>query len=396
MVPTAPAPNVQFRHAQIVILPVFPAKVGFPMVSPGGFRSSTSILIVRVESRVMAVFSFQLGFYAFSEWNAAASTNGTVYYPDPLPTISLGAGAALTNITIRSDPNTFDDGYVDTPGNGSAPSTANNDQLLDSAVTVNGTTYPAGSQVELEFAFVTTTGETFWIIRIDGDNVGISGPTLPTPGATYTVDTQPPDGSNDGLQAPINTVPCFTASSLLQTQTGWVPIEELRPGDTVMTADDGLQEIRWIGSTRIAGRKLTDRLQPIRIPKNSFGDGVPFQDLMVSPQHRVLIRDKSLSTYFAETEVFAPAKHLKTGQQQRVWAVEYWHMMFDRHQVVVANGLETESFFPGNGGLKSIEPAAQKEILELFPELRDDPAKYGSTSRMCLKAKECALVSLAG
>ncbi len=347
----------------------------------------------------MPAFSFNLGFYAFSEWNAAASTNNTVYYPNPLPTITLDSAAAITTITINdddgSDPNTFDDGYVDTPGDGSSPSTANNDQLLDSAVTVNGTTFPAGSQVELEFAFVTTAGDTFWIIRIDGTNVGISGPTLPTPGLTYTVDNQPPDGSNDGNQVPVDMVPCFTANALLQTDTGWVPICELLPGDTVMTADDGLQKIRWIGSTRVAGRGLTDRLQPVKIPKDCFGEGVPFQDLFVSPQHRLMIRDNALAYHFAETEVFVAAKHLKSGQQQCVVGVEYWHLMFERHQVVVANGLETESFFPGNGGIKSIGAAAREEIFGLFPELRSDPGNYGPTSRMCLKARECALVGAA-
>jgi len=343
----------------------------------------------------MAAFSFNLGFYAFSEWNAAATTNQTVYYGNPLPTITLDADATLTNIIINdddaADPNTFDDGYVDTPGDGSSPSTANNDQVLDQPVTVNGTTYPAGSQVELEFAFVTTTGETFWIIRIDGDNVGISGPILPTPGSSYTVDTN--DGTSDGQSIPIDQVPCFTAQSQILTPNGWTQISDLSPGDRIVTADNGAQEIRWIGAERLAGVNLPNHLKPVLIPKDAFGEGRPFQDIVVSPQHRFLIKRWDCQMLFGESEAFVAAKWLRSSRILNPLVVEYWHVMLDQHEVIFANGLETESFFPGLGGLKSLDSRSQDEVLQLFPRLKSDTCSYGSTSRFCLNAREYEILA---
>ncbi|MGI9389963.1 MAG: Hint domain-containing protein [Boseongicola sp.] len=343
----------------------------------------------------MAAFSFNLGFYAFSEWNAAATTNETVYYTDPLPTITLGAAATITNIIVNDDDgpdaNTFDDGFVDTPGDGSPPSTANNDQVLDQAVTVNGTNYPAGSQVELEFAFVTTTGETFWIIRIAGDNVGISGPTLPTPGSSYTVDTD--DGTNDGQMIPVDQVPCFTAQSQILTMNGWTQVSDLSLGDRIVTADNGAQEIRWIGSKRLAGMNLPSHLRPIVIPKDAFGEGRPFRDTVVSPQHRFLIREWECQMLFGESEAFVAAKLFRSGHCLSPFAVEYWHLMLDQHEVIFVNGLETESFFPGLGGLNSLGSRSQKEVLELFPRLKSDASSYGTTSRFCLNAREYEILA---
>ena len=343
----------------------------------------------------MAAFSFNLGFYAFSEWNAAATTNETVYYTDPLPTITLGASATVTNIIINddddTDPNTFDDGFVDTPGDGSTPSTANNDQVLDQDVTVNGTTYLAGSQVELEFAFQTTTGETFWIIRIDGDNVGISGPTLPTPGSSYTVDTD--DGTNDGQMIPIDQVPCFTAQSQILTPNGWRQISDLSLGDRIVTADNGTQEIRWIGAKRLASVYLPNHLKPVLIPKDAFGEGHPFQDIVVSPQHRFLIKKWECQMLFGDSEAFVAAKWLQSAHQLNPLVVEYWHVMFDQHEVIFANGLETESFFPGMGGLKSLGSRSQEEVFQLFPHIKNDAGSYGATSRFCLNAREYSMLA---
>lgn len=236
----------------------------------------------------MTTFNFTLPIYQFDDWSSAANTNDTVYY-NGTPTFSLDSNASLIILSVSDDDrdqfggtNTLDDGYVDTPGSGASPSTGNNDQVLTSPVTVNGTTYQVGDQVELEFAFQTTTGEEFWIIRIDGQNVGISGSTLPTPGTTYTVAPQPTnEEDHDGQQAPIESVPCFTAWSRLLTPQGWRPISELAVGDMVQTVDNGWQEIRWLGSRAISKSEMTANLQPIVIPANSFREGVPARDLVV-------------------------------------------------------------------------------------------------------------------
>ena len=59
--------------------------------------------------------------------------------------------------------------------------------------------------------------------------------------------------------------------------------------------------------------------------------------------------------------------------------MEYFHILFDRHEVVISNGAETESLYTGPEALKSVGEAARAEIFALFPELRDrDHAAAGA------------------
>lgn len=50
--------------------------------------------------------------------------------------------------------------------------------------------------------------------------------------------------------------------------------------------------------------------------------------------------------------------------------VEYWHIMFDRHQIVLSEGATTESLFVGPEALKSLTEESRREIIELLPQLR--------------------------
>jgi hypothetical protein len=67
-------------------------------------------------------------------------------------------------------------------------------------------------------------------------------------------------------------------------------------------------------------------------------------------------------------------------------------MMFDRHEVVYAEGAATESFHAGDMGIAAISDAAREEMFTIFPNLRSDPGVHGETARMCLKAHEAQLL----
>lgn len=170
---------------------------------------------------------------------------------------------------------------------------------------------------------------------------------------------------------------CFLQGTLIETDRGAVPIEDLCVGDLVQTAGDGLQEIRWIGSQRLTPTMLAQspKLRPIRIQAGALGDGVPATDLLVSPQHRVLVRSRIAARMFAANEVLVAAKQLLLVDgidiADDLDEFTYFHFMFDDHQVVISNGAETESLFTGPEGLKSVGPAAQAEIFQIFPELMD-------------------------
>lgn len=169
------------------------------------------------------------------------------------------------------------------------------------------------------------------------------------------------------------TVICFTPGTLIATPRGEMPVEHLRPGDRVMTRDNGPQPLRWIGQTTLRGVALTPRLRPVRISAGAFGEGVPLRDMWVSPNHRMLVMSPRTALYFDEPEVLVAAKHLEGLNGVAEVAprqVTYLHMLFDRHELVLANGAWTESFQPGDWSLGGIGADQRAEILDLFPELR--------------------------
>ena len=170
-------------------------------------------------------------------------------------------------------------------------------------------------------------------------------------------------------------VVCFTKGTLIDTPNGPTQIEQLRVGDMVLTMDDGPQPIRWIGSKDISpdALALQPRLKPIRIRAGALGPNMPERDLMVSPQHRVFVRSNVANRMFGNFEVLVPANKLVTCDGIDIAHdevdVSYWHMLFDKHQIVWSNGAPTESLFTGPEAMQSVSPEACKEIETLFPQI---------------------------
>ncbi|MFO1140216.1 MAG: Hint domain-containing protein [Paracoccus sp. (in: a-proteobacteria)] len=173
-------------------------------------------------------------------------------------------------------------------------------------------------------------------------------------------------------------VVCFAAGTLILTQQGERPVEDLAPGDLVQTRDHGLQPIRWAGKRVLSPAELAanPKLRPIRIRKGALGRGLPAADLVVSPQHRVLVRSRIAQRMFGADEVLVAAKQLcqidGIEVAEDMASVAYHHIMFDRHEVVISNGAETESLFTGPEALKAVGAVALTEILTLFPELANE------------------------
>ncbi|WP_424940164.1 Hint domain-containing protein [Aliiroseovarius sp. S253] len=188
-----------------------------------------------------------------------------------------------------------------------------------------------------------------------------------------------------------NVIICFTTGSLILTDRGERPVEDLKVGDMVVTRDHGLQPIRWIGEKATKGH---GKLAPVRVKKGTFGN---HSDLIVSPQHRMVYEGPQANLLFAQPEVMIPAVHLlKSGcaTQTKADQVTYFHIMFDQHEVIFANGAATESFHPGHQGLSAIDDGARTELFSLFPELRSGPRQYGDTARMVLKGYEARVLDL--
>ncbi len=192
---------------------------------------------------------------------------------------------------------------------------------------------------------------------------------------------------------------CFTPGTKIATPEGLTLIEDLREGDLVQTKDNGAQAIRWIGSRRMTGARLfaMPKLRPIRIAGGLWGDDVPDGDLVVSPEHRILIKGAVAQELFNTPEVLVAAKDLINGDTITVDAkareVTYVHLLFDRHQVMWANGVETESFHPASAALQTLDQLDRARLLANHPELEFDPHTYGSFARRNLSASEAAILN---
>ncbi|NIZ15042.1 Hint domain-containing protein [Phaeobacter sp. HF9A] len=193
-------------------------------------------------------------------------------------------------------------------------------------------------------------------------------------------------------------VPCFTPGTLIATPRGERLVEDLEVGDRVITRDNGIQAIRWVGHRQLDGAALVGaaHLQPVLIRQGALGNGLPERDMMVSPNHRVLVANDKTALYFEDREVLVAAKHL-TGLEGvdavETSAVTYIHFMFDQHEVVLSDGAWTESFQPGDLTLRGLDNAQRNEIFEIFPELKTAAGKESyAAARRSLKKHEAKLL----
>lgn len=193
---------------------------------------------------------------------------------------------------------------------------------------------------------------------------------------------------------------CFTAGTQIMTERGPVAVEDLQPGELVVTRDNGPQPLRWVGQRRLSYHELLARpeLQPVRIGPAAFGAAGPARSMLVSPQHRVLIEGARAEMYFGESEVLVPAKYLSSlAEVSRALPAEgviYVHILFDQHEIVLSEGIWTESFQPAERTLSALDQAARDEVLELFPQLAANADAFPA-ARLSLKAHE-AKVLVAG
>ncbi|MGB4828652.1 MAG: Hint domain-containing protein, partial [Paracoccaceae bacterium] len=191
-------------------------------------------------------------------------------------------------------------------------------------------------------------------------------------------------------------IPCFTPGTLILTDRGEVAVEALAIGDLVVTRDNGLQEVRWIGrkDLSLADLVVHPELRPMLIPRGAMGPGLPARDMRVSPQHRMLMIGARAEMLFAEPEVLVAAAHL-AGQggirPDLTPGISYIHVMFDAHEIVCSDGVWSESFQPASRMVGSMDGPRAAEILTLFPQLEETGVAFPA-ARLTLKAHEARVL----
>ncbi|PKP70845.1 MAG: hypothetical protein CVT82_05085 [Alphaproteobacteria bacterium HGW-Alphaproteobacteria-4] len=325
------------------------------------------------------------GYSPFDQDNLDAIGNGLNISPSTYQTVTL---SDASGDGVISDTDT-DDASITTGDRiivgGVSHSVREVAAYVGSTVTVGGTTY---TNVKLA---VTLFDDGTYAVRIHDDSF--------LAGANYNNVTQITLGTFDGVEYASVTVAniddafvCFAAGTLIDTAAGPRPVESLMPGDLVPTLDHGLQPLRWVGQRRVSGR---GKMAPVRFAIGAMGNA---RALRLSPQHRVLLGGWRAELLFGSTQVLVPALHLINDTSIRrapCDAVTYAHLLFDRHEIIRASGMLSESFYPAACGMALLDEPTRAEVLDLFPELGADFKGYGPTARPCLKRWETRLL-LAG
>ena len=167
-------------------------------------------------------------------------------------------------------------------------------------------------------------------------------------------------GSDGGAGALVTSVACYCRGTRIATPGGERPVETLAIGDIVVTAAGRHRPVKWVGRRSYAGRFLAANpdVQPIRFRAGSLGDGLPRRDLLVSPEHAMLLDG-----------VLVAARHLVDGAtiapERGLDRVDYVHVELDTHDVLLAEGAPSESFLDDGSRLMFGNAA---EFAALYPD----------------------------
>ncbi|MGX9354529.1 Hint domain-containing protein [Roseobacteraceae bacterium S113] len=196
-----------------------------------------------------------------------------------------------------------------------------------------------------------------------------------------------------------SSVTCFVRGTLIETEHGPVRVENLRTGTKVLTAEGDYAPLRLSMSRKVSleDTQRNPKLVPVRIMAGALGNGLPKRDLLVSRQHRMLVSSKICERMFGEREALVAA--IKLAELPGVYPepdhgdVEYFHLLFDDHKIIIAEGAPSESFFTGPEALKAMNDKAREEILTILPQITEtdflpEPARHIPTEKLQKKLIE--------
>ncbi|MFT6091674.1 Hint domain-containing protein [Sulfitobacter sp.] len=189
---------------------------------------------------------------------------------------------------------------------------------------------------------------------------------------------------------------CFASGTLIATPDGDRAVEDLVPGDMIMTHDNGPQPLLWRGARTLKFSVAAQhRQQPIEFKPGALGIGQPKHRLVVSPQHRMLL-------HTGDREVLAPALGFVGAAGVRKMrgsrSVTYHTLLLANHEIIIANGALVESFYPGRVAMDVLTAMQKLMVVVLRPAvLRDPDCGFGPYARKTISRRDAeALVRGAG
>ncbi|QYX55416.1 Hint domain-containing protein [Roseovarius sp. SCSIO 43702] len=157
----------------------------------------------------------------------------------------------------------------------------------------------------------------------------------------------------------------FTRGTRITMASGaQTPIEALREGVRVLTRDDGPQTVRWIGASTM---RATGSFAPIRIRAGALNNT---GDLLVSPDHRLFIYQRSDALGAGRNEILVRARHLVNGTtivQEDGGFVDYFQILFDEHQIIYAEGIAAETLLVDTRTRAALPPDLDEALSRRIP-----------------------------
>jgi len=157
---------------------------------------------------------------------------------------------------------------------------------------------------------------------------------------------------------------CISSGSLIATPDGDVPIEQLKAGDLVVTGENGLAPIRWVGLLPLAQqtlRKYAD-LAPYEITPGALGEDLPSRPMLVSPNHRFLLDAEGENQQaLVEARLLEGAKGISKRTDR---TVTYVQLMFERHETICVNGVWCASGEEGSMPAEALDAGEQRNVFE--------------------------------
>lgn len=324
----------------------------------------------------------------FTSENASAlvgQTYGTVENPlvDNIGSLSPGSTGFSGGDAARYDTNnnvTNDTFRID----------GGTDQTVDGLAIYNATiTYTDGTTDTITAVVVQdTAGNLYLLPETDYNSDQVSLEAQPI--RSLTLDSVFSNNTSmDATRYDANYAVCYAPGTLIDTPDGPRAVETLVPGDLVMTLDHGAQAIRWVRSADHPLEDAEEEAKPVQIKAGTLGHNRPAADLIVSPQHRILVGGAGQLQHIFGSEVFVPAKsltplpricHMK-GKARITWI----HFACERHEVITASGCLSESLLLGPVVIKGLSAAERKDLTDSFgPVSAPDLSLNGPPARGCL------------
>jgi Hint domain len=167
---------------------------------------------------------------------------------------------------------------------------------------------------------------------------------------------------------------CFSKGAEISTPSGRRLVEDLRAGDSVLTEDGRSVTIAWIGTSRYGRQQAAreDRLRPVYLHAHAFGPGLPDRELVLSPQHRIVVESASCELLFGTERAFVVARHLTppfASMPEPEADVTYFHVLLEHHEILVANGLPCESLQPARRMIEALSSEARNGLRAVVDTL---------------------------